>query len=175
MVDELTPTCGVDSDNFPGYSMLSGPISVYTLSITVLAHSYSISAPNRRACSPQVLRTNVHRIHPQVLRASRLDVCRRPRPIRPAGTSPELTPLHIPSNSLDAFLIVVVERPARSTTHNLNDETLPSPNRKLEPNRDRVNRHPKLSSPLQATPFSLTDQHKTLRAVFGIGHTFTTR
>ena len=30
-------------------------------------------------------------------------------------------------------------------------------------------------SPLQATPFSLTDEHKTLRAVFGIGHTFTTR
>ena len=46
MVDELTPTRGVDSDDFPGYSLVYVPISVYALSITVLAHSYSVSAPN---------------------------------------------------------------------------------------------------------------------------------
>ena len=130
MVDELTPTCGVDSDNFPGYSMLSGPISVYALSITVLAHSYSISAPNRRACSPQVLRTNVHRIHPQVLRASRLDVCRRPRPIRPAGILPELAPLPLAYHQPLMLPNCSRSNPARfTTTHNQDDETLPSPKR----------------------------------------------
>ena len=93
MVDELTPTRGVDSDDFPGYSLVYVPISIYALSITVLAHIYSISAPSCRARSPLVLRAKSHRTHPQVLRASRLDVRRRPRPIRPAGTLPELTPL----------------------------------------------------------------------------------
>jgi hypothetical protein len=103
MVDVLTPTRGVDSDDFPGYSIVSVSISVYALSITVLAHSYSVAAPNCRARSPLA---NSHRTHPQVLRASRLDVRRRPRPISPAGTLPELTPLpltyHQPSHSLDA-------------------------------------------------------------------------
>ena len=93
MVDELTPTRGVDSDDFPGYSLVYVHISVYALSITVLAHSYSVSLPNCRARLPLVLRSNSHRTYPQVLRASRLDVLRRPRPIRPAGILPELTPL----------------------------------------------------------------------------------
>ena len=92
MVDELTPTRGVDSDDFPGYSLVYVHISVYAMSITVLAHSYSVSAPKCRARSPLVLRADSHRTH-QVRRASRLDVRRRPRPIRPAGTLPELTPL----------------------------------------------------------------------------------
>ena len=60
MVDELTPTRGVDSDDFPGYSLVYVPISVYAVSITVLAHSYSVSAPNCRARSPLVLRANSH-------------------------------------------------------------------------------------------------------------------
>ena len=93
MVEQLTPTRGVDNDDFPGYSLVFAPNSVYELSITVLAHSYSVSAPNCRARSPLVLRANSHHTHPQALRASRLDVRRRPRPIRPAGTLPELTPL----------------------------------------------------------------------------------
>ncbi len=49
MVDELTPTRGVDSDDFPGYSTVYVPISIYALSITVLAHSYPVSAPNFHA------------------------------------------------------------------------------------------------------------------------------
>ena len=44
MVDELTPTRGVDSDDFPGYPLVYVPISVYVLFITVLAHSCSVSA-----------------------------------------------------------------------------------------------------------------------------------
>ena len=94
MVDELTPTRGVDSDHFSGYSLVYVSVSVYALSITVIAHISSVSAR-----SPLVLRANfhrthrTHRTHPQVLRVSRLDVHRRPRPIRPAGTIPQLTPL----------------------------------------------------------------------------------
>ena len=106
MVDELMPTRGVDSDDFPGYSLVYEPISVYALSITVLANSNSVSAPNCRARLPLVLRANSHRTRPQIRRTSRLDVRRRPRPIHPSGTSPELTPLplayHQPSHSLDA-------------------------------------------------------------------------
>ena len=93
MVDELTPTRGVDSDDFPGYSLVYVHIFVYAMSITVLAHSHSVSAPNCLARSPLALRANSLRTYPQVLRASRLDVLWRPRPIRPAGILPELTPL----------------------------------------------------------------------------------
>ena len=39
MVDELTPTRGVDSDDFPGYSLVYVPVSaVYALSLTAIPY-----------------------------------------------------------------------------------------------------------------------------------------
>ena len=88
MVGELTANRGVDSDAFPGYSVLLVTVPVPTI-ISFCINAFLIICSRHYPTSPVLASSHpAHPAHPQLRRASRLDFCRGPRPTCPAGAVP---------------------------------------------------------------------------------------